>query len=277
MAFSDFIPEIWNAQLLLDFREQAQAATLVNRQYEGDARIGNTVNITSAVDVSIKDYAGNNRQTSADAVDVSKQQLLIDQEKNFDFLIDDIDRAQAAGSMDAYTESAGLGIAEDADQFLLNLAHGGATTAQDGSGTPPSTAEDAWDILADLRKALNKLHVPRSNRVAFVNSEFARHLVGNDSKLTSVDTSGDSVGLREGTLGKVLGFRIIESENLPETTDEQVVAFYAPSVAFVSQVNDTEALRDVDSFSDRLRGLHVYGGKVVRADGVATWDVSASS
>ena len=276
MAFADFIPEIWNSQLLLDFREQAAAAALVNRGYEGDARVGNTVHITTAVDVEIKDYAANNRQTSPDAVDADGQALLIDQEKNFDFLIDDIDRAQAAGSMDAYTQSAGLGLAEDADQFLLNLAHTGAETSLDGSGSAPESGDDAFDVIRDLRKALNKLHVPRGQRVAFVNAEFAALLVGADSKLTSVDTSGDSGGLREGTLGGLLGFRIVESENLPETDEPQVVAFYQPAVAFVSQVNDTEAMRDTDSFSDRLRGLHVYGGRVIRPTAVATWDVGTA-
>lgn len=273
MAITGFIPEVWNAQLLLDFREQAAAAALVNRTYEGDARVGNTVHITSVVDVAIKDYAAAGRTTSPDAVTDDPQSLLIDQEKNFDFLIDDIDRAQAAGSMDAYTQSAGLGLAEDADQFLLNLAAAGGTTTINGGGTAPASGNDAFDVLRDLRKALNKLHVPLSQRVAFVNAEFASLLVGADSKLTEVDTSGDSSGLRDGTLGRLLGFRIVESENLPITASAQVVAFHQPSVAFVSQVNDTEAMRDTDSFSDRLRGLHVYGGKVIRPDGVASYIV----
>lgn len=280
MAFSDFIPEIWNAQLLLDFRERATAAAVANRTYEGNARVGNTVKITTAVDVSIKDYAtgvDGARTTSPDSVDASQQDLSIDQEKNFDFLIDDIDRRQAAGSLEVYTQSAGTGLAEDADQFLLELAHDGATTALDGEGSGPSSADDAFDILSDLRKAMNKLTVPRSDRIAFVNAEFARHLYGADSKFTEANTSGSTAGLREATLGRVLGFDIVETENLPETDDEQVVALWTPTLAFVSQVNDTEAMRDVDSFSDRLRGLHVYGGKVIRADAVATWNVGESS
>lgn len=289
MAVTNFIPEIWNAQMLLDFREAATAAALANRTYEGDARVGNTVKITSAVDVSIFDYTigeGNGgttgspkaRTTAAEAVSDQGQDLLIDQEKNFDFYVDDIDRRQAAGSMDAYTRSAGLGMAEDADKFLLKLAHDSALAANklDGSGTAPADADDAWDVLRDLRKTLNKLSVPLDQRVAFVNAEFASLLLGSESKITSVDTSGDGRGLRDGTLGRILGFRVIETENLPEVDDPQVVALYTPTLAFVSQINETEALRAQDKFADRLRGLHVYGAKVIRPKAVATWDVGTA-
>lgn len=276
MSVATFIPEIWNAELWLEFREQAAAAELTNRTFEGDARVGNTVVINQAIDVAIKDYALAGRTTAPDAVATADQRLLIDQEKNFDFLVDDIDRRQAAGNLGVFTESAGLGLAEDADKFILNLAVEGALAASKltGSGTAPATGGDSWDIFRDLRKTLNKQKVPTANRVVFINAEFAATLLGEEGKLTAVDTSGDNAGLREGTLGRILGFTVIESENLPVVDAPQAVAFYQPAVAFVSQIsNQTEALRDVDSFSDRLRGLHVYGGRVIRPNGVATWNV----
>ena len=278
MAITNFIPEIWNAQMLTDFRAQALAAAVTNRQYEGNATVGNTVKITSAVHVDIDDYAANNRTTSASEVDDTGQDLLIDQEKAFDFYVDDIDRRQAAGSMDAYTQSAGEGLSLDADAYILTTAEAGAAVANqlDGGGSAPETGDDAFDVLRDLRRTLNKAHIPLSQRVAFVNAEFSHLLLGADSKLTEVDTSGDSAGLREGTLGRLLGFRIIESENLPETDDPQVIAFYQPAVAFVSQIMDTEALRAVDKFADRLRGLHVYGSRVIRPTAVATWNVGTA-
>lgn len=275
MAFSNFIPQVWNAQLLQDYRAQATAASLVNRSYEGDARVGNQVKITTVVDIAMKDYAANSRTTSADAIDNTQVSLLIDQEKNFDFLVDDIDRRQASGSLDAYSQSAGLSVALDADAHILSTAETGALAANklDGSGTAPSDATDAWDILRDLRKTLNKLHVPLAQRVAFVNAEFATLLVGSDSKLTAVDTSGDGSGLREGTIGRILGFRVVETENMPTVDAPSVIAIHQPAVSHVSQLIETEAMRAQNAFSDRIRGLHVYGSKVHRNKGVATWNV----
>src|SRR5690606_6309958 len=120
MAIENFIPEIWNSQLLLDFQEQAVAANLVNRQYEGDARRGNTVKITTATRVTVSDYKDAGRTTTPSAVSDEGIDLLIDQEKSFDFYIDDIDRAQSAGSLEAYTRSASEALAEDADKFILS-------------------------------------------------------------------------------------------------------------------------------------------------------------
>lgn len=271
MAISSFIPEIWNSEMLLSFQEQAVAAALVNRQYEGDAKRGNSVRITTATRVVVKNYktgVSGARTTAADPVADSHINLLIDQEKSFDFYVDDIDRAQAAGSLEAYTTSAGEAIAEDADKFILALAAGGDASPDT---TVAANGDALFDKIRDLRKKLNKAHVPAGNRVLVCNAEFEAMLLSASAKLTSANTSGSPAGLREATIGRLLGFDIVMSENLPDTVKPMAVAFYRPSVAFVSQITDTEAMRAQDRFADRLRGLHVYGGLVVRPEGVAVY------
>lgn len=275
MAFNNFVPKIWNAQLRLDFAEAVTAAAIVNREFEGDAKTGNQVQVTTAVDIAIKDYKAAGRTTSPDSIDVAKVDVLIDQEKNYDFLVDDIDRRQAAGSLDVYTQSAARGLAIDADKYILSVAAAGAQTNL-STGTP-ADGDDAFDVIRDLRKALNKLSVPAAQRVVWVNAEFAALLVGADSKLTSVDTSGDPAGLRDGTLGRLLGARVIETENLPVVSTPAAIMAYAPSIAFVSQLTKTEAMRDTSAFADRIRGLHVYGAKVTIPKGVATFGMSGAS
>jgi hypothetical protein len=279
MAITSFIPEIWNAQLFTDFREQTVAASLANREYEGNATAGNVVRINSATAVAINNYAtgegGVPRTTAADAVSTTSQDLLIDQEKSFDFYIDDIDKAQAAGSMDAFTRSAGEGLAEDADKFILAAAVTAANAGNVETGTALTTGDAAFNVLRDLRKALNKNKVPQGQRVAIVNAEFEAILLDAASKLTAVDTSGSPAGLREASLGRILGFDIYVSENLPTVAQQQVLAFYRPALAYVSQIEKTEAMRANDKFADRLRGLHVYGGKVVRPTAVGVWTATA--
>lgn len=274
MAITNFIPEIWNKQMLLDFKETAIAATLANRQYEGDATRGNTVHITGAVDVEVKDYKAAGRTTSADEVSDTGQDLLIDQEKSFDFYVDDIDRAQAAGSLEAYTQSAARGMAEDADKFLFALA-----AAADAAPLSDaiSSGDQAFDAVRDLRKKLNKSFVPQGSRALFVNAEFEAYLLGADSKLTSVDVSGSPAGLREAAIGRLLGFTVYTTENLPKVDTPMAVGVYLPAWAYVSQIEETEALRAQDKFADRLRGLHVYGGKVIRPEGIAVYDADAGS
>lgn len=268
MAFTSFLPQIWNAQLLLDYRENVIAGNLVNRSYEGDATKGNTVKVNSASAVAIKDYKAAARTTSADAIASTSVDLLIDQEKNFDFYVDDIDRAQAAGSLDAYSVSAAQGLAEDADKFILSTVSGSVTHQ---TATTITTGDQAMNILRDLRKVMSKNKVPQGQRVAVVNAEFEALLLEAASKITNVDKSGSPAGLREASLGRLLGFDIVTSENLPVVAKPQVLAWYQPAVAFVSQITETEALRANDKFADRIRGLHVYGGKVIKTAGVAAW------
>jgi len=283
MAITNFIPEVWASDMLTSFREQAIAATLANRQYEGDATKGNTVHITSAVDVSIFDYSigeGNGgtsgapkpRTTLPEATSDLGQDLLIDQEKNFDFYVDDIDRAQAAGTMDAYTRSAADGLVEDADKFILATAATGAGIGL--SGAAPTTGDGAFNIVRDLRKSMNQAKVPQSQRVLVCNGEFDALLVDASSKITSVDTSGSPAGLREATVGRILGFETYTSENLPIVDEPFALAFYRPALAYVNQIEKTEAMRANDRIADRLRGLHVYGAKVIRPIAVAKWSVT---
>lgn len=276
MSTTSFIPSIWNAHLELAFRENAIAANLVNREYEGDASMGNVVKVNQAGAIQVYNYATGEanasaaaRTTAAHAVATTSVDLSINQEKNFDFYVDDIDRAQAAGSMGVYTVSAGQGLAEDADKFILSGISTAATLVRTGTGSDStplaiSTGDQAFDVIRDLRKTLNKQHVPTGDRVLVCNAEFESMLLSASSKLSNVNTSGSPEALRNGAVGRLLGFDIYTSENMPETTKAACLAWYRPSYAFVSQVTKTEALRATDRFADRLRGLHVYGGRAVR-------------
>lgn len=283
MALTNFIPVVWNSQMLLDFRQTAIAANLVNRQYEGDARSGNTVRVNTAGAIAIKDYKAGliydtatvpaliPRTTKPDAVTSTKADLLIDQEKSFDFLIDDIDRAQAAGSLGEYTQSAAEGMAEDADKFILA---GLSTTNAHQTASAVTTGDQAFDVIGLLRKVLNKNKVPQGNRVVVINAEFESVLLKAASRITNVDQSGSPEGLRNANVGRLLGFDVYVSENLPNVAKPQAVAWYKPAYSFVSQIEKTEGLRDQDSFSDRLRGLHVYGAKAFRPTGIAAFTAS---
>lgn len=273
MAITHFIPELWEAAMLERWNAMIVFPALVNREYEGTATKGNTVHITGVVQPAVKDYKANGRTTTADAISDTGIDLLIDQEKNFDFYVDDIDRVQAAGSFGPYTKAAANGLLQDADQFIAKMMvdHGTALP-----GANPVDGDDAFDLIRDARKKLNKNNAPADGRILAINAEFEGHLLGADSKLTSFDTSGDNQGLRQATLGSLLGFRVVTSNNLPEVDSPQFVAFHPEAAAYVSQIDTVEGMRAQNKFADRIRGLHVYGGKVVRPEGVVVFNPMGS-
>lgn len=269
MAITKFIPEIWSSKMLVEFRNTAVWAGLTNREYQGDLTSGNKLHITSPVPITIKDYKAAGRTTTADAITDTGIDLDVDQEKNFDFYVDDIDRAQAAGNLGEYTKSAADGLVEDADKFLAALAVTNGTAVTPGADA--TDAKSAWNVLRDLVKALNKAAVPKENRVFVANAEFEALLFEHDSKMTNADQSGSTDGLRNASLGKILRLDGYGSENLPTLDKPQVVAMHRSALAFVSQVQKTEGMRAENKFADRLRGLHVYGAKVVRPKAIATY------
>ena len=126
MSTSHFIPEVWAASILENFRNKAVLTGLANRDYEGDLKAGNTVHIPGIVDIQVKDYktgvvakpgGGGTlpRTTAPDEVSDTGIEIKVDQEKSFDFIVDDIDAAQANQPvMDKYSESAAAGLVEDA-------------------------------------------------------------------------------------------------------------------------------------------------------------------
>ena len=270
MAITHAIPALWSAKILTEFQEATVFAGLANREYEGEAKGGNTVHITGIEPIQVKDYKAAGRTTTADAVTDTGVDLLIDQEKSFDFYVDDIDAAQAKPAlMSAYTKSAADGLAEDTDKFLsaLLIAQGTAVTGL----TAVTDAATAWNAIATLKKAMRKAKVPASQRVLVMNAEFASFLDDNDSKLMKANEFASTAGLRDASYGKLLTFDTYDSENLPETSKPQIVGWHRSALAYASQIEKTEAMRAQNKFADRLRGLHVYGGKVIRPNAVFHW------
>lgn len=265
MAITNFIPTLWSAALLERWMAENVFATLVDRRYEGLATKGNTVKITGVVPPTVKDYKAANRTTTADAITDTSVELNIDQEKSIDFYVDDIDRAQAAGSLEDYTNAGADALVADSDKFIANRLVLDGTEMAYSSVT---TGDGAFNIIRDAVVKMNQSNVPNANRIGVVNAAFAGLLQGADSKLTSFEKAGDNNGLRNGTIGQLLNVRLVMSNNLPEVTSPQAVFFHPSAYAFVSQIDEIEALRAENKFADRVRALHVYGGKVVRPEGV---------
>lgn len=271
MAISNFIPTIWSAAILENFKTAQAIIPTLNRQYEGEVANGNTVKITGITSPSIQDYASS-RTLTVDALSDSTQSLAIDQMKAISFKVDDVDRVQAAGSFEPVTADAGRALAEDAEQFIINAMKTNGTSAGTSAITTPA---HAFAAVVTLRQALTKAKVPASQRYLVVSPEFASLLLAEGSKLTSADatTAGE---LRNGVLGNLLGFTVIEHPLLTHTSNRPAaIAYHGPSVGFVGQLDKTESGRMENAFADYIRALNVYGAKVLRATAVQTFLPSA--
>ena len=279
MSIKNFIPEIWSASILENFHNQAVLTDLTNRDYEGEVKSGSKIHIPGIVDVEVKDYktgvvenpkGGGKlpRTTAPDELSDTGIDLVIDQEKSFDFLVDDIDRVQSDQSFDAYTDSASLGLVEDAEEFLTAMLSTGGTKVS--GATAPTDWASAYGVVLKVRGELTKAKVPQANRVLLINASFEQYLLSDGSKLTTFDKSNSSDGLREATIGRLLGFDVVTSPWMDDSKPT-AIGLHTRSVAFVSQVEKIESLRAEHKFADRIRGLHVYGGKILRPTAVQVY------
>lgn len=261
MSITNFIPQIWHGAMLSQLTHGAVLAALANRSYEGLVKAGNQVHFTGTTPISVKDYKTAGRVTTPEEVSDEGFDLNIDFEKAFDFLVDDIDRRQAAGSLDNYTESAAIGLLEDTEATLATTLLGGDTAPY--SVAAPGSFKAAWDVLLELRERLSDAKAPMSDRICVVNASFERALLDAEGTLAKVDTSGDNKGLREATIGSLAGFRIVVNNYL-DNTKPTAIGYHAPTLVLANQIDKLEALRAEKKFADRIRGLHVYGTGLVR-------------
>ncbi|MBZ6207539.1 P22 coat protein - protein 5 domain protein [Streptomyces olivaceus] len=278
MSINNFKPEIWSAQLL-DALENALVYAqpqLVNRDYEGEISTqGQSVHITSIGDPTIFDY-DKTANLNYEEVETAGTDLIIDQAKAFAFRLDDVDKAQALlNPMVKMAQNAAYGLRDKADAFVASLYTGVAAGNTLGSTGAPintyTTATDAYDkVLVPLRTKLDRSNVPTEGRYVVVSPEFEGSLL-KDDRFVRVDASGTETGLRNGMVGRAAGFDILKSNNTPVPTgDVQVVqAGYPGAITYAEQILETEALRLQNTIADAIRGLHVYGAKLLRPTGIA--------
>ena len=254
MSVKNFMPTIWEARLLAKFHERsvAELITTPPTKIEGNKIVFNKVS-----DVAIKDYTGD---VSFDDLNTPKVEIDLDHKKYWAFKVDDVDAVQAAGDLiDPHVEEAGYGMQEDADKYVL-------TEALKSTNTVTVTNEKAYDIIVKLNGVLNKKKVSKANRFTVINSEVLEELQ-LDSRFTEHYQVLEN-GLIEGA--KINGVQLVFSEEL-NAGKYAIVVLHKSAIGYGKQLQETEAMRLQNSFSDGVRGLKVEGCKTLKADGVAKY------
>lgn len=273
MAISNFVPEIWSPAILANLRDSLVYGGLCNRDYEGDIAVaGDTVHITDFTDPSVRSYTKNS-DISWDLLSDGTRALVIDQADYFAFTVDDIDRRQALpGFISKASQGAAYNLAAEVDSYVsaLMVAATDNTSYDLGSQTWDISDNTAYGNIVKFRTALNKRNCPMNGRWIVVPPEGTEALL-NDSRFIKANEAGTTAGLREGQVGRIAGFDVFESNTVPEPTPStfHVIAGSAMATTFADQIRETEALRLENQFGDGVRGLHLYGAKVVYAQCLA--------
>lgn len=276
MSIQYFQPEIWSRAILLTLRKKLVFGMLANRDYEGDiAQAGDTVHIASFNDPTISDYTKNGTITWETLTD-SEQTLVVDQAKSFSFMVDDIDRKQALpGFIQVVSQYAAYGLANAMDSYISGLMAAGVAAGNQLGAVTVNSADTAYTTLLDLRAKLSKAAVPDSGRWVTIPTDMYNYLLQDDRFVRSDAAPGQTV--REGFIGRALGFDVYESQTVPLNAGVYtVIAGHNMACTLAEQIVETEALRLINTIGDGVRGLHVYGAKVVRPTALSTAAVTVA-
>jgi len=277
MAITQFRPQIWSANLLVALRKALVygGPMVVNRDYEGDIQdAGDTVRITSIGDPTIGTYTPNSTTITPEELTDAQRTLVIDQAKYFAFYVDDVDARQAKGNViPEAMRRAAYKLADTVDQFIVALYTGAQAANQVGTVAVPTGTPTAFydSVLVPLKVKLDEANVPTEGRFCIV-PPWLHGRALRDDRFVRADASGSTETLRNGVVGRAAGFTIMASNNAPLVTgdDYAVLAGTNAGISFAEQVNKTEAYRPEAKFADAVKGLLLYGSKLVRPEAIAT-------
>ena len=268
MSVVNFIPTIWSARLLRHLDKKHVYGTLINRDYEGEIRnYGDTVKINQIGDVEIKDYVKGTDIEDPDELSGEQTTLTIDQAKYFNFAIDDVDKAQVNPKlMDSAMQRSAYAMNDVTDRFLANLMYISATgtIGSDASAVIP-TKSDAYDYLVDLGTNLTERDVPTEGRWVVVPAWY-HGLLLKDNRFVGNGTDYNKAIVEGGEVGVAAGFRVWLSNNVPNTSGAKykIIAGTNEGGSYAEQILETKAYSPEKRFADAVKGLHVYGGKILQ-------------
>lgn len=271
MAVTDFIPKLWSARLLNALDKSHVFANVVNRDYEGEIKkMGDTVHINTIGAVTIGTYVQNTDFSSGpETLATTDQTLTIDQAKYFNFQVDDINAAQAAGDiMDKAMTRAAYGLADASDKYIAGVLAGAADMNNLVSPTAVAlTSSNVYENVVKMRTILDKANVPTAGRWLVVPPEMYALILLDDRFVKTGGEMAEGI-LRTGLVAQAAGFDIYLSNNCvsvnsKSTATYTIVGGVDSAATYAEQIVSTEAYRPEKRFADAVKGLHVYGAKVV--------------
>ena len=287
-----FAPAIYSQKVLKYFRRSSVAEAITNTDYAGEIEnFGDTVKIIKEPTITVSAYTRGSTVNAQDLTD-TEISLTVDQGNYFAFKVDDIEERQSHVNWEALATSSGAyALKRQYDYNVLTNINSNASTDTTNLGAASSaiscnTGNECANYLSTAARLLDEADVPEDNRWCVAPPQFYEILRQADAKLMDASVTGEaSSPLLNGnvTARIVHGFRLYQSNAIGVgSTGSDSTAVFGPSstsgetnvlfghmsaVATASAIAKTEVVRDPNSFADIVRGLHVFGRKVLRPSG----------
>jgi len=293
-ANSFFLPSIYSKKVLNFFRKSSVVEAITNTDYAGEiSAYGDSVKIIKEPVISVSDYTRGQDTTPTKLTD-QELTLVVDSAKAFKFIVDDIETKMShVNFKEVASSSAAYALKDSFDAAVIATMFSGLSASSpdhtlgadnatalganvyDGTGSVDiglTSETDPLNLMARMARLLDEQNVPEEGRWFVAGPDFYEQLGQSSSKLLSVDFNAGQGSIRNGLVssGKLRGFDMYKSNNIAATSNAtgKVLAGHISSTATAQTIISTEVLRDPSSFGDIVRGLHVYGSKVLRPEAI---------
>ena len=288
---SYFLPSIYSRKVLNFFRKSSVVEAITNTDYAGEiTAYGDSVKIIKEPVISVDQYERGADATATKLTD-AEINLVVDTANAFKFIVDDIEANMShVNWREVASSSAAYALRDAFDSGVIAVMFAGLSASSpnhvlgsdnatdlaagtfDGTGNLDigfgASEHDPIDVLSHMARLLDEQNVPEEGRWFLASPDFYEVLASSSSKLLSVDYNAGQGSIRNGLVssGKLRGFSMYKTNNIADTSNAagKCLAGHISSTATAQTITSTEVLRDPDSFGDIVRGLHVYGAKVLR-------------
>ena len=278
-TITEFQQTIWSRSILRSLEKITSLRNHCNFQYEKESKNAKEVKILSVNRPTIRTYVPGTAITRESAKD-SSQLLKLDQYRYFNFEVEDIVKAQSVpGLMEALTDEAGKGLALEGDKYVAKIVKDDVEATDEDE--PANTVLVSSSVIT----------LTTENAMASVEDGFAA-LYENDCKpsytyylevapkvfttyrqcLTELSTNNPEI-LKKGAVGRINNAYVCIENCLPtgkkQSTDPADNVYYNilrtdKAIAFAEQIDKVEHYRPEDAFTDAVKGLYVFGAKIIR-------------
>ncbi len=296
-ANSFFLPAVYSKKVLNFFRKASVIEAITNTDYAGElSAFGDSVKIIKEPTITVYQYERGADVTQSKLTD-AELTLVVDTANAFKFKVDDIESNMShVNWREVASSSAAYALKDAFDEGVLATMFSGVSASSpnhilgsdsatdlaagtfDGTGNLDigfdSSEHDPIDVLGHMARLLDDSNIPEEGRWFVASPDFYEVLSSTASKLLSVDYNAGQGSIRNGlvTSGKLRGFSMYKSNNIADTSNAagKCIGGHMSSTATAQTITSTEVIRDPDSFGDIVRGLHVYGAKVLQASAMVS-------
>lgn len=278
---------LWSGTLIKKFYNTSVIPFIANVDYEGDImEQGDLIYIRAVPDITIRDYVKGQKIEYERPQTGTTLDLVIDKGKYFAFACDDVDKWQSdLNLLELWSNDASIQLKLVVDSDILSSipasvdpANAGATAGAVSmninlgkTGTPVQiTKNNVLDYIIDCASILDERNVPETGRWLVIPAWLSAMIKKSD--LSNVARTGDdSSSIRNGYIGMIDRFTVYSSNYVSSVADSGSMAYnvlfgHTAALTFASEILKTETLRAESTFGDLVRGLMVYGYKVIKPD-----------